>query len=158
MQELSADIQKLEKLFKKITDEFPGRKKELFQKMAPALKKLLDQSILATDINDSHGHIRGYQQYYLGSGGGYAAVRAQKGKTGRDSPGAITNYLENGHKARTRGYGSTAKFRTHGKGGRALQARVRGRHFYYNSTQEVEALALKLGTEFMRELEKELNQ
>ena len=51
-------------------------------------------------LNDAHGHVAGWQSKYVGSGGGYAAVRAIDSSTGPNSPGAITNYLENGHAIR----------------------------------------------------------
>ena len=55
---------------------------------------------IAGRVNDAHGKIAGWQAKYVGSGGGYAAVRAVDTSTGAKSPGAITNYLENGHARR----------------------------------------------------------
>lgn len=52
-------------------------------------------------INDAHGHISGIQGRVVGSGGGYAAVRAAGTDSGPDSLNAITNYLENGHAIRS---------------------------------------------------------
>ena len=63
-------------------------------------------------LNDAHGHVRGWQSKYIGSGGGYAAVRAVDGASGPDSPGAITNYLENGHAVR-RPSGRTPRYQPH---------------------------------------------
>ena len=54
-------------------------------------------------INDAHGHVAGWQERYIGSGGGYAAVRVADSSSGPNSPGAITNYLENGHARRRPG-------------------------------------------------------
>ena len=51
-------------------------------------------------LNDAHGHIRGVQAWVVGSGGGYAAVRASGTDSGPNSLNAITNYLENGYETR----------------------------------------------------------
>ena len=68
-------------------------------------------------INDAHGTV-------AGSGGGYAAVRPTNSSSGPDSPGAITNYLENGH-ARRRPSGRAKRYRP-----RIKVLYVNGRGFY----------------------------
>lgn len=75
-------------------------------------------------INDAHGHVAGWQEKYIGSGGGYAAVRPTNSSSGPDSPGAITNYLENGH-ARRRPSGRAKRYRP-----RIKVLYVNGRGFY----------------------------
>lgn len=55
---------------------------------------------VAGRLNDARGRVAGWQQKYIGTGGGYAAVRAVDSSTGPNSPGAITNYNENGHAIR----------------------------------------------------------
>ena len=75
-------------------------------------------------INDAHGHISGWQTKYIGSGGGYVAIRATDISSGSNSPGAITNYLENGH-ARRRPSGRAKRYRP-----RIKVLYVNGRGFY----------------------------
>lgn len=75
-------------------------------------------------INDAHGHVSGWQTKYIGTGGGYAAVRATDAGSGPDSPGAITNYLENGHAIRRPG-GRSPRYRP-----RIHVLYVSGRGFY----------------------------
>lgn len=75
-------------------------------------------------LNDAHGHVAGWQQKYIGSGGGYAAVRATDTASGPNSPGAITNYNENGHAIR-RPKGKTPRYRP-----RIYMLYVNGRGFY----------------------------
>lgn len=75
-------------------------------------------------INDAHGHVSGWQTKYIGTGGGYAAVRAADAGSGPDSPGAITNYLENGHAIRRPG-GRSPRYRP-----RIKVLYVDGRGFY----------------------------
>lgn len=76
-------------------------------------------------LNDAHGHVRGWQSKYIGSGGGYAAVRAVDGASGPDSPGAITNYLENGHERRLPSGKSKRRYKA-----KINVVRVAGRKFY----------------------------
>ena len=75
-------------------------------------------------INDAHGHISGWQTKYIGSGGGYVAIRATDISSGSNSPGAITNYLENGHAIRRPG-GRSPRYRP-----RIKVLYVSGRGFY----------------------------
>ena len=75
-------------------------------------------------INDAHGHISGIQGRVVGSGGGYAAVRAAGTDSGPDSLNAITNYLENGHAIR-RPSGRSPRYRP-----RIKVLYVSGRGFY----------------------------
>ena len=83
-----------------ILKELPEARRQLHERLAEMAKKEVDAQIDASGLNDSHGKIKGWQEAHVGSGGGYAAVRPQKGMTGDNSPGAITNYLENGHRIR----------------------------------------------------------
>lgn len=84
--------------FDKILQEFPERRRELHERVGRAVQRELQQQIASSGINDSSGRVRRWQVVHVGSGGGYAAVRPEKGTTGADSPGAITNYLEGGHR------------------------------------------------------------
>lgn len=78
------------------------------------------------------GRVAGVQDRYIGSGKGYAAVRA-KAKTELNgyAAGYITNALENGHAARD-------------------GSRVSGKYMYRNTEPE----ALRLAEEGAREIEK----
>lgn len=75
-------------------------------------------------LNDAHGTVAGWQEKYIGSGGGYSAVRPTNSSSGPDSPGAITNYLENGH-ARRMPSGRAKRYRP-----RIKVVYVSGRGFY----------------------------
>jgi len=92
--------------FTKNIDSLLKDKKEIHRKFheraGNALERLVRSNIVASGVNDSHGHVRAWQIKHIGSGGGYAAVRPIASGTGADSPGAITNYLENGHQFRKR--------------------------------------------------------
>ena len=75
-------------------------------------------------INDKENHISGVQARFVGSGGGYAAVRPSATGSGPNSLNAITNYLENGH-ARRRPSGRAKRYRP-----RIKVLYVNGRGFY----------------------------
>ena len=82
-------------------------------------------------------------------GGGYAAVRPEKGKTGADSPGAITNYLEGGHRIASP------------RGGKNYRPRLRvsyvsGYHFYAAAAMRAESIAIGEAEAWADELAREL--
>lgn len=107
---------------------------------------------ISTSLNDSHGKIASWQDIFVGSGGGYVAVRAATSPAGRDGAGAVTNYLENGHvKRRKRTY-----VRKQTRNVRIIRAQasnnwVEGRHFYQKSKSS-------LKREVQQEAENILNQ
>ncbi|WP_125115965.1 hypothetical protein [Agathobaculum sp. Marseille-P7918] len=58
---------------------------------------------IAGMMNNAHGgrdKVASWQKTYIGSGGGYAAVRPVSPPTGKGSPGAITNAIVSGHAIR----------------------------------------------------------
>ena len=84
------------------------------------------------------GKIAGVQEFYVGTGKGYAAVRA-KAKTdiGKYAAGYITNALENGHAIRE----ATGKAKRERRS-RAKVSRVPGKYMYRNTAaQELDQLA-----------------
>ena len=146
-------LEQLDKDLAKVLRESKASRRELHEQIAEAAKKAVDGQIAeatkkAADgqtgggLNDEHGKIRRWQVKHVGTGGGYAAVRPVGGITGRDSPGAITNYLENGHKIRPAGKTKS----------RLNVAYVDGRHFYQESQSTVEAEAIKLAEAFAERL------
>ena len=93
--------------------------------------------------------MRRWQVAHVGSGGGYAAVRPEKGKTGADSPGAITNYLEGGHRIASP------------RGGKNYRPRLRvsyvsGYHFYVNTSMRAESIAIGEAEAWADEIAREL--
>lgn len=143
MNQLSDDLEALLK-------ESPKLRRELHQELADMAQKEVRQAI-AGSVNDSHGRVRGWQEKYVGSGGGYAAVRPTDSSTGKNSPGAITNYLEGGHKIRPAS--GTAKRK---RKPRIRVAYVDGRHFYASAATRVEAKALQIAEAFADSLAEKL--
>jgi hypothetical protein len=84
--------------FNSVVKDAPRMRRELHERMGEQLKHTVDSNIATSGLNDSRGKIRNWQDKFVGSGGGYVAVRAVATSTGPNSPGAITNYLECGHR------------------------------------------------------------
>lgn len=128
-----------------ILKEFPEKRKELHERLAVMIKETVDSSITAAGFRDGGEMLKRMQERYVGSGGGYAAVRPTNKTTGDNSPGAITRYNEDGHKIRKS---------EHGKGyrPRIKTPYVNGRHFYANAESEVESKAIKLAEDFVKEI------
>lgn len=134
-----SEMERLLKGLGELCKKSPEIKRELHTAAAERLKETVDREIIASGVNDSHGKIRGWQAKFVGSRGGYAAVRAQKGETGKNSPGAITNYLENGHRIRTPFADYSEK-------------RVKGYHFYQRASESAGREMKEVAEEFADKL------
>lgn len=90
------------KLLEKKLEDLPGKVKairqEVLENAGVQLKQNVDRSIDDSGVKDPRGKVKRWQVIYPGSKGGYMAVRAENTTSGKNSPGAITNYLEGGHK------------------------------------------------------------
>jgi len=127
----------------KAIDEFPEIRRKAFVALAPELKGLMDGSIDSSGLNDSHGKIKGFQDAAIGSRGGYAAIRASRADSGSaNGPGAITNYLENGHRVRRPGKTKP----------RAKMLRVPGYGFYAASRSKLPDIADRIAESIAEKL------
>lgn len=81
------------------------------------------------------GRVAGVQEYYVGTGEGYAAVRA-KAKTELDgyAAGYLTNALENGHEQQAGRYVPAI-------GKRLKETRVRGKNMYHDTIWDAVQIA-----------------
>ena len=148
----SVEFRELDKFTKDIgslLEKAPQKRRELHGKIADLLKQEVDSNI-SSSVNDSQGKIKGWQEKYVGSGGGYAAVRPIGGISGKTSPAAITGYLENGHRIR-RPSGTNKKYYP-----RIKVPYVDGRHFYAKTRATIEGKVISLVEDFADELTKEL--
>jgi len=149
----SLEIEGLNKLSEDLNDilkELPEKRRDLHERIADVLKAEVDTQITQSGLNDSHGRIRQWQESVVGSGGGYAAVRPVKGITGANSPGAITNYLENGHRIRQPS-GKNPNYRP-----RIKKPYVDGFHFYKSARNTVESKAIAVAEDFVQEIKQKL--
>ena len=129
--------------------EFRAARAELLTEAGNRLKEALDSRITASGLRDIHGKVRSWQVQYRGSGGGYVALRPTNTSTGDNSPGAITNYLEHGHRIRPRGTGK-------GYRPRIRVAYVNGYHFYRVTQGEAGEILRAEGKAFCEKLAKGL--
>lgn len=149
----SIDLSGLEEFSKELNDlldEIPEARRKLHEELAVMAKQEVDVQIVASGVYDSRGRIRKWQQEYVGSGGGYAAVRANDEDTGDNSPGAITNYLESGHRIRPPS-GNAKRYTPQIK-----VPYVEGYHFYDNARMNAEVKAIKIAERFADELAKKI--
>lgn len=147
----SVDLLELQDLARDLNElliHIPEARRKLHEDIAEIAKKEVDTQILASGINDANNKIRGWQEARVGSGGGYAAVSAVKGVglTGDNSPGAITNYLESGHRIRPPS-GQAKRYEP------AIKTPyVEGRHFYEEARYTAEAKVIRLVEQYTEEL------
>lgn len=146
MQELN--LNELDELFGRAMEGFKDGQRKLHEELAVIAKGIVDKNIAGT-VRDTNGKVRSWQEKHVGSGGGYAAVRATSAATGNNSPGAITNYLESGHAIRRPSGGKNYR-------PRIKTPYVSGRHFYQKSVQDVESAAIAQTENFVSNLAKQL--
>lgn len=142
-------------------NDFPDMRREFHNKIAEMAHQELSQAISDSGVGKkegegkSSGRVQRWQIKKVGSGGGYAAVRpigSQEGaETGRDGPGAITNYLEHGHGIRQP------------SGGKNYRPRikvhfVRGYGFYKTANQRLETKFIHEANKFAEDIAKRVIQ
>lgn len=126
--------------------EFRAVRAQLLDQAGNQLEQALDRSITASGLRDIHGKVRSWQEQYKGSGGGYVALRPRAGETGTNSPGAITNYLESGHKVRFPS-GRAKRYRPE-----VHMARARAFKFYADTQPVAEEMAREMAQSMERRL------
>jgi len=144
-------LDELDAKLSRILKERPARRRELHERLGDIAKSEVQGGIAASGMKNGGGRVRGWQEKHVGSGGGYAAVRAAKAPSGPDGAGAITNYTENGHK--TRGATGTAK---RPRQGRAKTAYVSGYGFYQKAKGSLASKALAEVNQYVGEFADEL--
>jgi hypothetical protein len=144
------DLNSFDEDLKALLEEVPERRRELHERIADAMKEEVDFQIANSGLNDNSGRIKNWQSWHVGSRGGYAAVRASDKSIGDNSPGAITNYLENGHKIREPSENSK-KYRP-----RIKTPYISGYHFYQSARNNVEWRAIAEAEEYVKEIAQRL--
>lgn len=126
-----------------------GAKRQAMEIAAPKLKFTVDREI------GGSGKVRGWQGSYVGSRGGYAAVRPQKGtyvetkgkqKMFRAGPkkyavGYVTNAIDHGHRWPRNQWGF-----------RGTTAQVSGKEFYQRAQAQAEQVAQEAGEQIVQAL------
>lgn len=143
--------------WKDIIAKIPGKKEEMLRRIGEAVQEEVRRAIDETGVNDAHGRVKSWQNPYLGSGRGYVAVRSDSTKvlsaSGTGKPvnvGALTNYLESGHKVRLPS-GRAERYVP-----RARMTSVPGAHFYRIAGISADRIARDAAKSFLDEIGKEL--
>ena len=132
-----AGIEVITEALERTLRKFPEARRTAIAQATAAIESRVRGEIGAR-VNDSHGRIASYQGKRLGSGGGYGVVEADKGAaTGSLAKGALTNYLETGHRIRRPKSPGAKGYRP-----RIKTAHVPGRWFYRAAEQDAERIAL----------------
>lgn len=132
------ELDRILKRWDKLLQEFPRKKRELLERLGTRLLGDVRAKIGGT------GTVRGWQERYVGSIGGYVAVRPKADtykvtKGGEQyAVGYVTNAIENGHKHRTPGQVKKAGYTYHP---RIHTAAVPGRHFYHSVRNTINGLS-----------------
>ncbi len=140
-----------------ILNKFPQKRRELHERLGQMMQEEVDAQIAQAGFKGGGERLKSWQETEVGSGGGYAAVRPTKDVTGSNSPGAITNYNEAGHKVRKPG-----ALKVHRGGGKyRYRPKIKvpyvdGKHFYDAARRNVESQAIRIVEDFADEIVKEL--
>ena len=104
------------------------------------------------------GRIARYQEVYVGTGGGYTAVRPvakteiQTSRKRKDAAGYVTNSIESGHAIRRPGPNSRRK-------SRAVMAAVRGKYMYMDTERfDADRIAAEVGRKIVDAVENHLKE
>lgn len=155
----SADLERLTEKLKKSPEVLSWARRQAMIHAAAEFKALMDTAI------GGSGRVKNWQQSYVGSGGGYAAVRPRKetyaesrGKQTyaerRRQPhptyavGYITNAINSGHRTPSRRFGQAKGLR----GYRVNTDRVGGKGFYEAVQSQAEAVGEKAAEEILKAL------
>lgn len=132
----------------KILDQIPELRRELHEELAEMLQLEVRQEINNSNFNHGGNKLRRWQQMHVGSYGGYAAVRpvnkrvGEYSATGDNSPGAITNYNEGGHRIRSP-KGKAKRYKP-----KIKISYVDGRNFYQRARVNAESAAISIVEKF----------
>lgn len=114
---------------------FKEERAKALRQIGEQMQQGIQQAIAASGINDAHGKVSGWQELRYGTKGGYVAISPVTGKTGKNSPGAITNYLESGHMTQL-GLGKSKRYDP--KEPRGTNERTTAFRFYQKTNLQIE--------------------
>lgn len=168
MQEISRDLRRLSERMQQIVRDAPDQQRALHERLG---ETLLDDvrhrapiSVKGHDLGHGEYHERGtlrrWQTKYIGTRGGYAAIRAATEPRGDSGAGAITNYVENGHRVGRAGYGVSARTRRRRRryGMIPTLSFVNGRGFYHKAHATAARLLTQAAERWADEIARELSE
>lgn len=117
---------------------------EQLPEAADKLHRLVEEAYSASGLKNRNGKVLSWQQKHVSKG--YAAVRPQDRPSGANGPGAITNYLESGHRIR-RPSGKAERYTP-----RISVGRVPAYRFYKKAQAGAERLAREVSESMAQEI------
>lgn len=146
----SEGLKHLAAAFDELDEALPEARRQMYEEIGAAVL-----SRVRANIGGS-GKVQGWQDAFVGSKGGYAAVRP-KGETYETTPGGkaryavgyITNAIENGHRQESGWYVPAL-------GKKLFRDRAEGKHFYAAAQREAEQLAYQAAERFAADIRREL--
>lgn len=139
------------KRLENLLQAFPEMRREFYEQAAAIMQEEVQEQV-SQSVNDEKGKVKNWQEKSVGSGGGYARTKAAKTPSGSNGAGAITNYLNSGHKIRglSKSRQKGTKYRP-----RIRMPYVEGKRFYQRAAVSSEARLIHLMDDFVNELAKE---
>ena len=167
MQEISRDLRRLSERLQQIVRDAPDQQRALHERLGTALlddvRHRAPISVKGHSLGHGEYHERGtlrrWQTKYIGSKGGYAAIRAAEKPKGVNGAGAITNYVENGHRVGGRHQGVSARTRRRWRQYTIPpQSFVSGRGFYHAAQETADRLLTQAAEQWADEIARELSE
>lgn len=167
MQEISRDLRRLSERLQQIVRDAPDQQRALHERLGTALLDDVRHRAPISTKGHSLGHgeyhergtLRRWQTRYIGSKGGYAAIRAAETPKGVNGAGAITNYVENGHRVGSRHQGVSARTRRRWKQYDVpIQSFVSGRGFYHAAQETADRRLTQAAEQWADEIARELSE
>jgi hypothetical protein len=150
----SIDLTELDRLLTRwdsILKTYPEAKGSVLEKLGTELLDIVRDNIRNSGMKNAGGRLPLWQSYHVGSLRGYVSVRAigsgEGASIGKNSPGAITNYTENGHRIRKPSSSGKRRYRP-----RITVPAVNGYHYYHRAEGESESVAYAEIKRFVDEL------
>lgn len=142
----------LQEDLKKLTEELPEMRREAHERLSRQMLAEV-QKDLSQRAKDSTGKVAGWQEAYVGTKGGYAAVRPRAKTFAKGyAVGYITNAIENGHAIR-RPSGKWKHYRA-----RIKQRYVLGLGFYNQTSSKLEKMAIDEANHLADQIQKSLTK
>ena len=133
------ELARIGKRIDKLLKDAPNMRRKLHEQMGDVAYNAVMQEVSRSTQRHT-GNLQRWQSKYVGSGGGYAAVRAEKGIVRKKSTGALTN---SGHRIRPSTTNRKRKISV---------AYVDGRYFYQASKRDLSEKLARLGEAFVNEM------
>lgn len=166
MQEISRSLDGLSAQLERVLTRAPELQREIHETLGAQLLTAVRQrapiSLKGHRVSASEYHARGtlrqWQSKYIGSRGGYAAVRATDEPKGNNGAGAITNYVENGHRSRVGGMHASRRTKRRWRQYGAPYSFVNGRGFYHSTQADAERLLTRAAEQLANQIAEEFER